>query len=105
MPNLTGWNLYTVYITILGVSSSGAVSVQLYRGRQAAPGSAHTWNAILTTEVTIDQGEYSSNDAATPAVVDTTYDDIVLDDMISINVTAAGTDVTGLWVGFSLKKA
>jgi hypothetical protein len=49
---------------------------------------------MLSTSLTIDATEYTSASAATPAVIDTTHDDVVTDDLIEIAVTTSGTGVT-----------
>ena len=59
---------------------------------------------MLSTSLTIDANEYSSATAATPAVIDTTKDDVVTDDLIEIAVTTSGTGVTycSVVLGFQL---
>lgn len=76
-------------------SSSGAPTVQLYNFTQAVD--------MLSTEVSIDVGENTSETATTPAVIDTDNNTVAKGDQIWINVTAAGTGAQGLTVilGFS----
>lgn len=50
--------------------------------------------AMLSTSLTVDVSEYSSDTDAHQAVIDTTKDDVVLDDLIKVAVTTAGTGVT-----------
>ena len=59
---------------------------------------------MLSTLITIDANEYSSADAATPAVIDTSYDDISLGDKIRIDVTVAGTGTLGLSITLTFTK-
>ena len=72
------------------VSSSGAVNIQLHNMR--------TDQDILSTALTIDANEYTSDTAATPAVINATYDDVQAGDRIRIDVDGAGTGTKGLEV-------
>lgn len=49
---------------------------------------------MLSTNLTIDAGEYTSTNAATPAVINTSFDDVVTGDVIEVACTVAGTGVT-----------
>lgn len=51
-------------------------------------------NQMLSTSLTIDASEYTSATAATPAVINTSFDDVVTDDLIEVACTVAGTWVT-----------
>jgi hypothetical protein len=55
---------------------------------------------MLSTKMTIDSTERSTLTAATPAVINTSYDDVATDDFIAIDVDAvhSGTPAKGLWV-------
>jgi hypothetical protein len=59
---------------------------------------------MLTTSLTIDAGEYTSASAATPVSINTSFDDVVTDDLIEVAVTTAGTGVTyaQIVLGFQL---
>jgi hypothetical protein len=61
-------------------------------------------NQMLSTSLTIDAGEYTSATAATPAVINGSFDDVVTDDLIEVACTVAGTGVTYATVtlGFQL---
>jgi hypothetical protein len=67
-----------------GSSSSGIPTFTIQNG---------TTN-MLSTNLTIDQGEYDSSTAATPAVIDTSHDDVATGNIINTEVTVSGTGVT-----------
>ena len=50
---------------------------------------------MLTTPVTIDPSEFSSEDAATAYVIDTTLDDVETDDVIRIDITGVHSTIPG----------
>lgn len=95
-PKLNGHNIVSVAAGISTASSSGVVTVQIARGRQAAPGSAHIWVDVLSTPITIDAGEYDSKDATTVAVINAASDDLALGDLLRIDVDVAGTGAQNL---------
>jgi len=72
------------------VSSSGDPEIQV---RNVTSG-----NDMLSTPITIDQGERCSYGAATQPVIDTANDDVATGDPIAIDVDVAGADATGLAV-------
>lgn len=49
---------------------------------------------VLSTNITIDQGETDTLTATTPAVIDTDADDLATGDLIEFSVVSAGTGVT-----------
>ena len=49
---------------------------------------------MLSTNITIDQNEFDTENAATPAVIDTNEDDIVTGNSITVEVVSTGTGVT-----------
>lgn len=88
-----------------GLNGMNLVSVSGSNGTGAAGASSSgnptftvrnvTDNAqMLSTSLTIDATEYSSATAVTPAVIDTSKDDVVTDDLIEIAVTTSGTGTT-----------
>lgn len=97
---LTGMNLISVTGAVgtgaAGSSSSGTPTFTVKNVTDAVQ--------MLSTSLTIDANEYTSATAATAAVIDTTKDDVVTDDLIEIAVTTAGTGVTYAMVtlGFQL---
>lgn len=92
---LNGMNLVDVEAYVTGVSSSGALTVQVRNVTQAAD--------MLSTAITIDQSENTSLTAATPPVIDTGNDDVATGDLIAIDVDGAGTSAEGLGVVMSFQ--
>jgi hypothetical protein len=80
-----------VFATITTVSSSGTPTVQLHNLTDAVD--------ILSTAITIDVSEFTSDTAATPPVINTANDDLATGDRIRIDVDVAGTGAKGLAVG------
>lgn len=74
-------------------SSSGAVTIKVKNGTDSTD--------MLSTDLTIDATEYNSYTAATAAVVNASYDDVVTGDRIQIYCTGAGTGTKGLDVVLS----
>ena len=101
---LNTFNLTNVITTVCAKSTGGVPTVTIQRGRQAAAGSAHAWVDMLSTAVTIDANEYSSLNAATAMVVNTSNDDIATGDLLCVNVDVAGTATAGLWVTLEFAK-
>jgi hypothetical protein len=87
---LNGMNLVAVAASTIGAGTG--VTVQIARGRRSAADGALTFADMLSTAITIDTGEYDSANAAAPAVIDTTKDDIVVStyvDVLRIDVDVA----------------
>lgn len=80
-----------VFATVTTVSSSGTPTVQIHNLTDAVD--------VLSTALTIDVSEYTSDTAATPAVINTSNDDLATGDRIRIDVDVAGTGAKGLSVG------
>lgn len=98
MPQqLNGYNVIFAFASVGTTSSSGTPTVQIARGRQAAAGSAHTFNDVLSTRITIDANEYCSLDAAAAMVINGTYDDIATGDIFRFDCDVAGTGTQGLF--------
>jgi len=89
---MNGLVLTAVQAGVTTVSSSGAVTVQVARVRSGTPAD------MLSTAITIDASEVSSTTAATPAVINTSNDDIATDDFLRIDIDGAGTGTKGLIV-------
>jgi hypothetical protein len=49
---------------------------------------------MLTTNITVEAGEYDSTTAATQPVIDTANDDVSTADQIEVAVSSAGASVT-----------
>lgn len=87
---LNGLSLIYCAASVTTVSSSGLPTIML--------NNASTTHDMLSTALTIDANEYSSETAATPAVINASYKQVSTDDRININVTGAGTGAKGLQV-------
>lgn len=85
-----GMNLVSVAATVgtgaAGASSSGTPTFTVKNVTDA--------NQMLSTNLTVDATEYTSATAATAAVINTSTDDVVTDDLIEVACTTAGTGVT-----------
>lgn len=81
--------LKNVYGFVSTVSSSGALTIQVR---------SITRSDMLSTALTIDQGERTSLTAATPVAIDPTEAQVREGDLIAIDVDGAGTNATGLGV-------
>lgn len=91
--HLNGVNIVSVHASVPGSpSSSGAVTVQLARVRSGTPAD------MLSTAVTIDATESSSYTAATPPVINASYDDLATGDFLRVDVDGAGSGAKGLQV-------
>lgn len=81
-----GFTLDTVRSSLLVNSSSGLVTVDIKKNG----------TTVLSTALSIDATEFTSVTAATPAVI--SDDSIGDDDLLTIDITAAGTGAKGLIV-------
>ncbi len=79
---LNGWNLTGVAAHVTTVSSSGVPTIQLRNATDAVD--------MLSTRITIDEGEKDSSTAATPTVIDTTHDDVATGDEINADIFLIG---------------
>ncbi len=96
--SVNGKDVTAATATLISKSTSGTVTIQLARGRQAAPGTAHAFVDILSTRLTIDVNEFSSTTATTPLVINGSNDDVATGDLIRIDVDVTGTAAAGLIV-------
>lgn len=81
-------------------SGSETVDIQIVRVRSGTPVD------VLSTKLTVDEDEYSSNDAATPAVIDAANDDVATEDLYRVDIDAvpSTTPGTGLQVAATWQK-
>lgn len=88
--SITHPRLALVYVNIYvtTVSSSGTPTLQLHN--------IGTGNDVLSTALTIDVSEYDSDDAAAPAVIDSSEAVFSAGDLIRFDVDVAGTGAKGL---------
>lgn len=82
-----GPNLVSVFAGVYTVSSSGTPTFQVYNVSDSQD--------MLSTALTIDASEYNSSSAATAAVINTSYDDVITGDRIRIDCDVAGTGTAG----------
>lgn len=87
---ISGYNLTRVAAHVTTVSTSGTPTIQIHNVTQAAD--------MLSTRITIDANEKDSKDATTPAVIDTSNDDVATGDELRFDVDVAGTGTKGLIV-------
>jgi hypothetical protein len=81
---INGYNLIGVAAMCVGASSGGTVTFTVKKGA----------TSMLSTNLTIDAGEYDSSTAAVPAVIDTSHDDVATGNQIEVACSGAGTGVT-----------
>lgn len=102
-----GWNIIRATVGVgAAVSSSGAITVDIDRCGVVATGirCSGTNVSIFSTLVTIDANEDSTSTAATPAVINTSNDDLTTDQWLRVNMDGAGTGTQGLYVYVFVQK-
>lgn len=87
-PKIVGYRLIDVQASVDDPSSSSGISLQLH----SMLGSQD----LMSTAITIDSGEYSSEDAATAPVINNTYAILVKGDRLRADVDADGNGASGL---------
>ncbi len=90
---LNGMNLTAVSANVLTAGTTGTINIDVDRCAAAATGNvcSGTVADMLSTNLTIDTGENSSSNAATPAVIDAANDDVATGQILRINVDAVHT--------------
>ena len=83
-----GMNLVSVGAHVYTPSSSGLPTFQIHNLTDAQD--------MLSTVITIDENEKDSKDAATPAVINTSYDDVATGDELRFDCDVAGTGAAGM---------
>lgn len=94
--DLNAMNLVEVHAFCVTAGTTGVSTIQIANVTDSVD--------MLSTRITIDSGETGSNTAATPAVIDTTKDDVATNDVIRIDIDGiSSTAPKGLVVtlGFS----
>lgn len=90
-------NLHTltgIAATVYTAGTTGTLDIQIRNKTDAVD--------MLSTKLTIDSAETDSSTAATPAVIDTTHDDVATGDVICIDIDAIHTTAAkGLYVEFT----
>lgn len=80
---LNGYDLVYVAASVTTAGTTGTTDIQLRNST--------TGNDMLSTKLTIDSGEVSTETAATPAVINATYKSVSTGNRIYIDVDAAST--------------
>lgn len=81
--NLSGKNLVRVHARVITAGTTGTTDIQIHNVTDAQD--------MLSTKLTIDSGETGSDTAATPAVINGSYDDVATNDLLRIDVDAVST--------------
>ncbi len=91
--SFNGMNLIRAHASLGGAqSTSGTPTIQIRRVRSGIPAD------MLSTKITIDANESSSDTAATAPVIDTGNDDVATGDLLFVDIDVAGTGAKGLQV-------
>ena len=95
---LDGMVLVGVHAQVITVSSSGVPNIDIARCAIVATGNACSGTVVdvLSTNLTIDVNEDDSSTAAAAAVINTSNDDVAINQIIRIDVDTAGTGTAGL---------
>lgn len=89
--SLNGANLVSVAMNVYTAGTTGTMDVQIRNVTDSQD--------MLSTKLTIDSTETDTSTAVTPAVINTTYDDVATGDKIAIDVDAVQTTkAKGLYV-------
>ena len=80
-----GLDILSVTAFVMTAGTTGTLDIQIARVRGGTP------DDVLSTKLTIDSTETDSVAAATPAVINTTYDDLETDDFLRIDIDAVHT--------------
>lgn len=82
-PDLSGLNLSYVHGENITAGTTGTMSIMIRNTTDSQD--------MLSTALTIDSGETGSDTAATPVVINTSYDDVVTNDVIQVDIDAIHT--------------
>jgi hypothetical protein len=89
-----GYNFYDIRAEWTDTKGTGAVTTVQVRNVTSG-------QDVLSTALTIDSDEWTSDSAATAAVIDTAEDDITTNDQFAIDIDTIGSTVAG--VGLKIK--
>lgn len=81
--SLNGMDIVTVHAEVATAGTTNTLDIQLRNATQTAD--------ILSTKLTVDTGETGSDTAATPAVINTSEDDLQTNDVIFVDIDAIHT--------------
>ncbi|MFW5902603.1 MAG: hypothetical protein ACOCTT_01810 [archaeon] len=93
--DLDGKELVDADAHVFTASSSGDPAIQIHNATDDVD--------MLSTKITIDEGDKDSVNASTQPSIDTSNDDVSEADEIRIDVDEAGTDTTGLEIRLSFR--
>ena len=95
---LNTMNLSTVAATVITAGVTGTMDIMIRNVTRVVD--------MLTTKITIDSTETDSKEAATPAVIDTSNDDVSTGDVLAVDIDAIHTTAAkGLLVTLTFAKA
>ena len=80
---LNGMNLSSVHARVITAGTTNTSDIQIANVTDSVD--------MLSTKLTIDSGETGSDTAATPAVIDTSKDDVATNDLLRIDVDSLST--------------
>jgi len=91
--SMAGMNIVSVSAQVYTAGTTNATNIDIARCAVTTTGNAcsGTVSDVLSTNMTIDSGENSTADAATPAVIDASFDDITTGQILRIDVDAIST--------------
>lgn len=89
-PEVSGMNLVYVHAFNLTPSAVGIPTFQIRNVTDTTD--------MLSTKLTIDATETGSNTAANAAVIDTTKDDVVTNDIVAVDCDVSGNTTKGVYV-------
>lgn len=81
-PTISGMNLVGVYARVITAGTTGTTQIQISRNRSGSLGD------MLSTKLTIDSSELDSTTAASQAVINGSFDDVLTTDLLRIDVDA-----------------
>jgi len=93
------WNLTGVEAVVYVAGTGSTTDIQLARGR----GDTRTFADMLSTVVTVDATEVSSDDAAAAYVIDTANDDLAGGDVIRVDIDAVGSTAAAQGLSITLE--
>jgi hypothetical protein len=91
--SLNGMNLVSIKANVYTAGTTGTINVDIARCVAATTGNvcSSTVADVLSTNLTIDSGENSSDDAAAAAVINTSNDDVATGQLYRVDIDAIHT--------------
>ncbi|MGI5900699.1 MAG: hypothetical protein ACOX8S_12445 [Christensenellales bacterium] len=105
-PNFNGYRITDAVANIMSTSTSTMPSFDVRRGRRSSPTSQPTFYSVFNTnkKIYIDVGEFSSRNATTQYEINTYYNLVQTDDVLSFDVLTTGTGVKYLCISLEFSK-